>query len=181
MPFIRYSRDKRGYETTVVMHAYRSTQGAQRNRVLYVFRSPSSVKVGRHALDEEVMEALEHTHPDLTFDWSALQRDIGGDKADYREREPQPQRRPPQRRPDQRTAPVQETPAPMVVDESTLGRALGAAAAARLRTLYNDLTQRISRRARTPEERDRLIERMSRLNPDDWPDEGTVRANAPAV
>ena len=181
MPFIRYSRDKRGYETTVVMHAYRSPQGAQRNRVLYVFRSPSSLKVGRRALDEEVMEALEHTHPDLTFDWSSLQRDMGGDKPDYREREPV--RRPPQRRPEpqHRPAPPQETPAPTVVDESPLGRALGAATAARLRNQYNDLSQRISRRARTPEERDRLIERLTRLNPDDWADEATIRANASSV
>ena len=27
MPFIRYTRDKRGYETTYVVHGYRPTQG----------------------------------------------------------------------------------------------------------------------------------------------------------
>ena len=44
------------------MHAYH--HGAGRARVLYLFRSPSNVKVGRQALDGEVTEALEHTHPD---------------------------------------------------------------------------------------------------------------------
>lgn len=181
MPFIRYSRDKRGYETTVVLHAYRSSQGSQRSRVLYVFRSPSSAKVGRRALEEEVMEALEHTHPDLTFDWSALQREIGtdrSDRSDYREREPR-------REPSWRTAPrpstAPEVPPPVIEDQSSLGRALGAATAARLRSQYNDLLQRIVRRARTPEDRDRLTERAVRLNPDEWPDEAAIRAGAATV
>jgi hypothetical protein len=37
LPFIRYVRDKRGYEHTYVMHGYRAGQGAARARVLYVF------------------------------------------------------------------------------------------------------------------------------------------------
>ena len=77
MPFIRVTRDKRGYEATLVMHAYRPATGSQRGRVLYLFRTPTNVHVGRRALEPEVMEALEHTHPDLNFDWSALQRDPG--------------------------------------------------------------------------------------------------------
>ena len=76
MPFLRHARDKRGYETTFVMHSYRPGQGqsAGRTRLLYLFRTPSNRKVGRALLDPEVMEALEHTHPDLTFDWSGLPR-----------------------------------------------------------------------------------------------------------
>jgi len=62
VPFIRHARDKRGYEQTFVMHAYRPGQGSSRARVLYLFRSPANMKVGRRALDAEVTEALEHTH-----------------------------------------------------------------------------------------------------------------------
>jgi hypothetical protein len=75
-----------------------------------------------------------------------------------------------------------EPPAPAVIDdESVLGKTLGSREAARLRGRFNDLLQRISRRARTPEDRARLTERLSRLNPDDWADEAAVRAGAASV
>jgi hypothetical protein len=182
VPFIRYSRDKRGYETTVVQHAYRSAQGSQRSRVLYMFRTPSNLRVGRRSLDEEVMEALEHTHPDLAFDWTTLQREIVGERSEYRDRDREREhvRRPPPRRPDVRP-PVVPAPPPVIEDQSPLGRAVGASTAARLRGRFSDLLQRIARRAKSPEDRDRLTERAVRLNPDEWPDEATMRASAQTV
>src|ERR1039457_3684050 len=75
MPFIRHLRDKRGYESTCVLHAYRGGTGVGRPRVLYLFRSPSNVKIARKPLDAEVIEALEHMHPDLVFDWTGMQRE----------------------------------------------------------------------------------------------------------
>ena len=87
MPFIRHSRDKRGFDHTYVMHAYRNAQGNQRGRVLYLFRSPAGLKLGRQPLDNEVREALEHTHPDLTFDWNALGREAGALRGEERDRE----------------------------------------------------------------------------------------------
>ena len=75
MPFIRQTRDKRGFEHTYV-HAYVPPWRRwrpQRPRLLYLFRSPANLRVGRTPLDAEVMEALEHTHPDLSFDWAALE------------------------------------------------------------------------------------------------------------
>ncbi len=178
MPFIRQTRDKRGFEQTFVMHVYHPGTGAsQRPRVLYVFRSPANLKVGRKALDAEVMEALEHTHPDLSFDWSALSHDAGSSRVetpgDRQARRPPPR---PAERPSPRRAPEPPAPPP---DSSLLGRVLGAVEAARLRRRHGELAQRISRRARTPEERDRLLERARRLNPDEWPDEAVVRAQAP--
>jgi len=176
VPFIRHTRDKRGYESTYVMHAYRPTSNEpNRTRVLYLFRTPSHVRIGRQALEAEVMEALEHTHPDLSFDWTSLVREPVVVRSEP-ERPNRPQRPPPR--------PVPAAPPPVVVeleDESLLGKVLGAAAAARLRQRYNDLSQRILRRARTPEERDRLTERLKRLNPDDWSDEGSVRSSAQSV
>ena len=122
------------------------------------------------------MEALEHTHPDLSFDWTSLVREPVVVRS-----EPERPNRPPQR---PAPRPVPPAPPPVVVeleDESLLGKVLGAVAAARLRQRYNDLSQRILRRARTPEERDRLTERLKRLNPDDWSDEGSVRSSAQSV
>jgi hypothetical protein len=177
VPFIRYARDKRGYESTFVMLAYRGTNGAPRTRVLYVFRSPSNLKVGRRAIEPEVREALEHTHPDLSFDWDGLLHEPAMPRFESRER---PQRS--ERHDRSRGRPAPEPPvAPVIEDESLLGRTLGAREAARLRRRYSDLLQRIARRARTPEDRDRLTERLARLNPDEWPDETTVRAAAASV
>jgi hypothetical protein len=182
VPFIRYNRDKRGFETTLVMHGYRTPQGGQQSRVLYLFRSPSNLQVGRTALDEEVVEALEHTHPDLTFDWPVLLRDRVETRAEPRPRprrqgrKDQPEAEP--RRQDGGTSAQADVE---VDDQSLLGRVLGAAEAGRLRRRYAELLQRIARRARTPEDRDRLSERAHRLNPDDWPDEPAVRAGVETI
>ena len=52
MPFLRILRDKRGYETSYLMHWFREGH-RQRSRVLYVFRTPGGVRVGRTPLDRE--------------------------------------------------------------------------------------------------------------------------------
>ncbi len=43
-----------------------------RSRVLYWYRSPPGVKVGREAFDPGIRRALEAQYPDLTFDWETL-------------------------------------------------------------------------------------------------------------
>lgn len=71
MPFLRVMRDKRGYETTYLMHWFR--EGARnRSRVLYMFRTPGGVRVGRPPLDREVLRQIEAQHPDIQFDWNAV-------------------------------------------------------------------------------------------------------------
>lgn len=178
MPFIRHTRDKRGYETTYVMHVYRPQSGQQRTRVLYLFRSPSHVKFGRRALDEEAREALEHTHPDVSFDWTTL----GRESVVARQDPPKGRDRGGERRRPQQGSPAPQRPVPVVLDDQTLlGRTLGAERAAELRARYAEILQRITRRARTPEDRDRLIERAQRLNPDDWADEDAIRTAAATV
>jgi len=192
MPFLRHARDKRGYETTFVMHSYRPGPGqaSGRTRLLYLFRTPSNRKVGRSLLDPEVMEALEHTHPDLTFDWQGMlrapaqvtsepDRDRGRQRQDRSERAERGKRGDRNNRqerggaPDtaqarKADAPAPEAPLAILEDDSLLGKTAGAVEAARLRAAYNELIQRVSRRARTPEERDRLTEQAVRLNPDEW-------------
>ncbi|MSO84198.1 MAG: hypothetical protein EXQ53_13040 [Acidobacteria bacterium] len=71
MPFLRVIRDKRGYETTYLIHWYR--EGArQRSRILYAFRTPGGVCVGREPLDPEVLRDIAAHHPGIAFDWKAL-------------------------------------------------------------------------------------------------------------
>jgi hypothetical protein len=71
LPFLRFSRDKRGYETTTLVHAFRR-QGRTHPRVLYWFRTPVDVRLGRTALDQDVIRLLEEHHPDVTFDWPKI-------------------------------------------------------------------------------------------------------------
>jgi hypothetical protein len=42
------------------------------SRVLYAFRSPPNVKVGREPFDDAARRALEAQYPDVAFDWVKL-------------------------------------------------------------------------------------------------------------
>ena len=72
MPFLRFSRDKRGYENTYLCHTFRRGGGPPRLRVLYWFRTPPGVKVGRAALTPEAIRAIEESNPELRFDWDTI-------------------------------------------------------------------------------------------------------------
>ncbi len=71
MPFLRFSRDNRGYESTYLCHTFRR-RGKQELRVLYWFRTPPEVRVGRLALDPVAIRAIEKSNPDLKFDWAKI-------------------------------------------------------------------------------------------------------------
>ena len=71
MPFLRFSRDKRGYANTYLCHSFRK-DGIARMRVLYWFRTPPDIAVGRPALDAEAIRDIEASNPDLTFDWEEI-------------------------------------------------------------------------------------------------------------
>ena len=71
MPFLRFARVRRGYVSTFLMHTFGSGRQA-RSQLLYWFRSPPSVQVGRPAIDAEAIAAIESAYPDIEFDWGAL-------------------------------------------------------------------------------------------------------------
>jgi hypothetical protein len=71
LPFLRFTRDKRGYETTSLVHAVRRG-GRSRQRILYWFRTPPGVKVGRPALDEDAIRWIEEHNPDIEFNWPKI-------------------------------------------------------------------------------------------------------------
>jgi hypothetical protein len=56
------------------MHAFRK-EGRNEPRILYWFRTPPYVKVGRTAIDEEAIRLLEERHPDVVFDWARILRE----------------------------------------------------------------------------------------------------------
>ena len=72
MPFVRVSRDKRGYETIYLVHTSQRRGRSSATRVLYVFRTPPGVKVGRDPFDAEVRRTLEAQNPGVEFDWPHL-------------------------------------------------------------------------------------------------------------
>ena len=71
VPYLRFSRDKRGYENTYVLHTFRGKRGPE-PRLLYWFRTPPGARVGRHPLDEEAIRAIEAGNPGLEFDWGEM-------------------------------------------------------------------------------------------------------------
>jgi hypothetical protein len=71
VPFLRFSRDKRGYESFYLVEPT-TRRGRSRTRILYWFRTPPGVRVGRLPFDEPVRRALEARYPKVAFDWQKL-------------------------------------------------------------------------------------------------------------
>jgi hypothetical protein len=66
---VRFSRDKRGYEHVYLI----DTSGERgRSRVLYWFRTPPGIRVGRSPFDSETQRALEVQYPGVRFDWPQI-------------------------------------------------------------------------------------------------------------
>lgn len=72
MPSVRFSRDKRGYEYVYLVHTPTRRGKPGRSRVLYWYRTPPGVRIGRKPFDEEVRRTLEQQNPGVTFDWEAI-------------------------------------------------------------------------------------------------------------
>jgi hypothetical protein len=101
VPFLRLSRDQRGYENTFLLHA--AYPGA-RPRVLYWYRSAPAVRVGRRALDEDAIRAIEEQHPEIEFDWPHILEDANALPPEVERRQERPRRKP-QRSREQEAAP----------------------------------------------------------------------------
>ncbi len=71
MPFLKFSLDKRGNEITSIVYQGRR-QAKGHPRILYWFRTPPGIRVGRAAIDEDAIRVLEESHPDLQFDWPRI-------------------------------------------------------------------------------------------------------------
>lgn len=72
MPAVRFSRDKRGYEYVYLVHTPVKRGKPGRTRVLYWYRTPPGVRLGRKPFDDEVQRALERQNPGLAFDWDTI-------------------------------------------------------------------------------------------------------------
>jgi hypothetical protein len=202
VPFLRVTRDQRGYENTFLLHV---KHPGDPPRVLYWYRSAPGVRVGRHALDEDAIRTIEEQHPDIEFDWPQI-LEAGTMMAPEVERRPERPRRRLARAPEQPVPepPVDnisssrelasgdesepEVPTPESVPEiaaerhDLLSELVGREIASRLRARYAEVRARLERTAdatRGPE----WQARADALDPDAWatPEEilrGVQRADA---
>lgn len=98
MPYLRFSRDKRGYENTFVVHSSKR-RGKSRSRILYWFRTPPGVRVGRAALDEAAIRSIEENNPQIQFDWTRILKGQPDTPEPQERRERWPKPRPPRPQP----------------------------------------------------------------------------------
>lgn len=180
MPFLRVMRDKRGYETTYLMHWFREGT-RQRSRVLYMFRTPGGVRVGRLPLDRDILRQIEAQHPEIQFDWNAVRetQQVIEPAPDFRRRrprreegEPTPEPVPPPAAPP-RPASVAPPPAPAVprlqvpavIDGNSPDEQI-----AFLLKWHPLICERLALRTADPERRNALLALAERLNPVAWTD-----------
>jgi hypothetical protein len=172
-------RDKRGYETTYLIHVFR--EGArQRSRILYVFRTPGGVHGGRVAFEPEARQNIELSHPAIAFDWKAIMADrqVVDDRPDPRRgrrprrtEEARPAAAPPKRA-SAATAPTpSRPPIPSTVEGSTPDARMEF-----LALWYSIVRDRISERTSDPTRRETLLALAERLNPAAWTDADEIAA-----
>lgn len=188
MPFLRIIRDKRGYETTYLMHWYKDGN-RQRSRILYVFRTPGGVRVGRSPLEPEIQRTLEAQYPDIAFDWKAV-------RDNQQVVEPPPElRRPRKRKASDEEAVAAGDTVKSVTALLGVGRPRSEAAQpsrpaipsalegatpdeqiAFLGKWYPLVRDRVPQRTADPARRDALLALAERLNPATWTDADQITA-----
>ncbi len=201
---MRFTRDKRGYETTSLVHAIRR-QGRSRQRILYWFRTPPDVKVGRPALDEEAIRTIEEQNPDIEFNWQKILEAKASppppveDMRHRRPRRDRPERAKPVPQAVQTAEPeiaaeqdMVEEPEEQVVEAieqlthpdaeekidaplSAVEHAIGREQLIRLRARFAELQARITERGGDAERIGALRLAAEPLNPDTWVTEDEAR------
>ena len=186
MPFLRVIRDKRGYETTYLMHIYRD--GArQRTKILYVFRTPGGVRVGRDPLEIDVQRQIEAQYPDIAFNWNAVRdtqqiietaverrrrRPTTGARGE--EEMPAAEQQPAAAPPSSPVVPPREQPQeqqpPRVVIPAAIQGATPDEQIAFLTHWYPIVRERIAKRTSDPARIEALTALADRLNPSAWTD-----------
>ena len=190
MAFLRFTRDKRGYESTFLLQNLRCDRKT-RSRVLYWFRTPPDVKVGRAVLDEEAIRLIEDANPGIDIDWAnVLQakpppridpRARPGRRRDKRPESAQAERggkRPakPSAAPPELST-LDESPAEAATDADPppppsrvhpVEQCIGKEGLARLQARYAELLTRISDQVTEPGQRDARRAEAAALDPDSW-------------
>ena len=183
MPFLRVIRDKRGYETTYLMHLYR--EGArQRSKILYVFRTPGGVRVGRDPLEPDVLRQIESQYPDIQFNWATVResQQVIETSIEPRRRRPRREDETPTVAPSVPVAPVAAAPAPVAPAPSRFALPSvieGETPDERIAFLthwHPIIRERIPHRTSDPARQEALNALADRLNPANWTDADEITA-----
>lgn len=203
MPYLRLTADRRGVEHTFLLHE--AAPGA-RAKILYWYRTVPGVKIGRPALDDAAMRALEEQYPDIDFDWPYI-LDVGAMTPVEVEAAVPPRKRKPRRpeaddedAPPLDPAPPRPAPAglssPSPTDEGDdggtaarvgdegpdlLGELLGRGIAASLRSQFTALADSIDVAAVGSDLKAAWRARLARLDPDGWESPEAVLAGIATV
>jgi hypothetical protein len=185
VPFLRVIRDKRGYETTYLMHWFRDGS-RQRSRILYVFRTPGGVRVGRDPLEPEVLRDLERRHPEIAFEWRTIRENqqVIEPAVEQRRRRPKADDRaageqqaakpsPPLPSPGSAAPPEPDRPKsiPSKIDGATADDQI-----AFLNEWYPAIRERIQQRIADPVRQQTLFALAERLNASTWTDADQITA-----
>src|SRR5262245_8418940 len=160
------------------MHLYREGH-RQRSRILYVFRSPGGVRVGRAALEPDVLRQIEDLYPDIDFDWQDVR-----EHQQHIEMSAEPRRRKPPKREDVDVPVPVAAPVPVPVpvpitqppspSQGVVPAAIEGATPddqiAFLGRWYTIIRERIPKRTSDPARQDALLALTERLNPAAWTD-----------
>ena len=173
MPFLRVIRDKRGYETTYLMHWFQDF-GRQRSKILYAFRSPSGTRVGRDALDPGLMRQLELQNPGIAFDWKAVlaERQVIEPSPELRRRRPKRGEEakaalPPPPAPAPKPEPAAPAP-PRPMIPAAIEGLTPEDRLAFLQHWHPIVRERVDRRASDPDRHAALLSLAERMNPEGW-------------
>ena len=177
MPFLRVIRDKRGYETTYLMHWFRDGN-RQRSRILYAFRTPGGVRVGRDPLGPEILREIEARHPDIAFEWKVIRdnQQMVEPAVEQRRRRPRSEEAAPAPpAASSSAAPLAATPPAAVADRpkpvpSAIAGTTPDEQIAFLAEWYVTIRQRIDKRISDEARRVTLHALAERLNPATWTD-----------
>ena len=184
MPFLRVIRDKRGYETTYLMHLYRDGQ-RQRSKILYVFRTPGGVRVGRDPLEPDVLRQIESQYPDIPFNWQMVRESQQVIETSVEPRRRRPRREeetaiasPPAAAPSAAAPPPAPTPAapPRLTIPSVIEGATPDERMAFLAHWHPIIRERIPHRTSEPSRQEALNALADRLNPANWTDADQITA-----
>ena len=182
MPFLRVIRDKRGYETTYLMHLYREGQ-RQRSKILYVFRTPGGVRVGRDPLEPDVLRQIEAQYPDIAFNWALVResQQLIETAAEPRRRRPRreeeaPAAASPPSIPEPAPTPPPAAPPPRSAIPSVIEGATPDERIAFLSHWHPIIRERIPSRTSDPARQEALNALADRLNPANWTDADEITA-----
>jgi hypothetical protein len=138
-------------------------RGKGRTRILYWFRTPPGVRVGRAALDEDAIRLIESNNPELEFDWPRILKGQA-DPEVVAAMNPATEQQAPPSVDDMQVESTVALREPMTAAQARLG----FQGLVRLRARYGETMARITERVVEPDRQRQLKTMAERLNPDAW-------------